>query len=157
MTRQGREIAIQHGTKLPEFSSQEEAERSLYAFRDKHINLLSQIAKQCSDFHPDYMPASLKQLEQWYFRLYENNSFEFAGVTRETFEICMAMYFGETAVRNTDARWIVEEYFLGPGKHELGVRKASMTIMLLRFADYFRTPNNNRRQSLFRRYNQYFL
>jgi hypothetical protein len=156
MSRRGREIAIQHGEKLPAFSNQEEAKQHLYAFRDKHLALLAEIAQGHPEFNPDYRPESLKQLEQWYFQLYETNSFQLVGVERETFEICMAMYFGETVVRNTGAHWIVEGYFLAPEKYELGVRKGLISMMLHRFTDHFREPNNKRRQSLFRRYKKYF-
>jgi hypothetical protein len=156
VSRQGYEIAVQHGTKLLTFSSQEEAQQYFYNFRDKYLALLSKIIQQHSQFIPDYSPESLKQLEQWYFHLYESDSFQLIGTTLEVFEICMAMYFGETVVRNTSAHWIVEEYFLGAGKYELGVRKGSMTMMVNRFANHFREPNNKRRQSLFRRYKQYF-
>lgn len=58
----------------------------------------------------------------------------------------MATYFGETVVRSTTARWIVEEYPFAPWKYELGVRKDSMTMMLYRFTDHFLVPNNKRRQ-----------
>jgi hypothetical protein len=156
MSRQGRELARQHGDKLPAFSSLEEAQHHWCAFRDERLALLSEIAKQYPDFHPDYVPESLRQLEQWYFHLYETDSFRRVGLTRETFEMCMAMYFGETVVRNTTACWVVEENYLAPGKYELGVRKDSVTMMLYRFADHFLTPNNKRKQSLFRDYQKYF-
>ena len=128
----------------------------MFAFRDTHLALLSRLAHTHPELKLDYTPASLKQLEQWYFRLYENESFESLGITREIFEICMAMYFGETVVRNTSARWMVEEYFLAPGKYELGIRREQISMRLNRFTDHFRTPHNARRQSLFRRYKQYF-
>ena len=68
----------------------------------------------------------------------------------------MAMYFGETAVISANARWVVKEYFIGSGKYELGVCKGSTTMMLRRFTDYYREPNNKRQQSLFRLYKKYF-
>lgn len=151
-----REIARKHGEKLPTFSSRQEAERHWFALRDKHLLLFSEIAHERLDLNLDFTPPSLKRIEGWYFDLYETDSFDSVGTTRETFEICMAMYFGETAVRNTSARWIVEEYFLAPGKYELGIAGEGMTMMLNRFADHFRVPNNKRKQSLFRRYTQYF-
>jgi hypothetical protein len=154
--RLAREIAQQHSQKLPTFPSRRDAEQHLFAFRDKHLALLSQILHKHPELNLDYTPSSLKQLELWYFHLYENDSFEALGISRETFEICMAMYFGETVIRNTSAQWIVEEYFLAPGKYELGIQRDPMSIMLYRFTDHFRTPNNKKKQSLFRRYKQYF-
>jgi hypothetical protein len=156
MARLAREIALQHGDKLPAFPNRQDAEQHWFTFRDKHLALLLQMAHEHPELDLDYTPASLKQLEQWYFHLYENDAFESIGTTRETFETCMAMYFGETVVRNTSARWIVGEYFLAPGKYELGVCREQTSMMVNRFTDHFRTPNNKRKQSLFRRYKQYF-
>ncbi|MEM4204400.1 MAG: hypothetical protein QXS54_10070 [Candidatus Methanomethylicaceae archaeon] len=156
MSRQKHKIALQHGERLPSFSNLEDAERYWYAFRDKHLAHLLEIARQSPDFHPDYTPESLKQLEHWYFSLCETDSFHFTGTTRETFEVCMAMYFGETVVRNTRARWIVQEYFLASGKYELGLQKDSMTIALYRYTEPFLAISNKRKQSLFRAYKKYF-
>jgi hypothetical protein len=156
-SRRKSEIAVRHAEKLPAFSSLEEAQHQLYTYRDKQLALLAEIAKHTTRFQPDYSPESLKQLEQWYYQLYETGSFQLLGLTRETFETCMAMYFGETAVRTAGAHWIVEEYFLAPGRYELGLQKESVTMMLLQHClDHFQTPNNKRRQSLFRDYRKYF-
>jgi hypothetical protein len=156
MSRQGDKIARQHAENLPAFSSLEEAQRLLFAFRDEHLELLTQAAQQQPELCLDYTPASLKRLETWYFQLWESDSFERIGLTRETFEICMAMYFGGTVVRSAGAGWIVEQYFLAPGKYELGVRKGSVTRMLRRFSDYYHTPGNRRRQGLYREFKKYF-
>jgi hypothetical protein len=150
------EVAQKHGEKLPAFSDRQAAEHYWFTFRDKHLALLSQMAQEHREFALDYAPPSLLQLEQWYFNLYENDTFESIGITREAFEICMAMYFGETAVRSTGAQWIVEEYYLVPGKYELGIRRERLTMMLDRFSDHFRAPNNKKKQNLFRRYELYF-
>lgn len=62
MARQGSETAIQHGEKLLAFPSLEEAQRHLYASRDKHLALLSEVANQYPGFHPSYMPESPKTI-----------------------------------------------------------------------------------------------
>lgn len=98
----------------------------------------------------------MKKLEAWYFQLWESNSFEKLRINRETFERCMSFYFGEVAHRNSGAEWIVEEYAFERGKYEIGVRRGLMNFMLGGFADYFETPNNKRRQSIYRQYRQYF-
>ena len=156
MSQQGRILAMQHSEKLPSFASPTEAANYYHGFRDKHLALLSELAAKYPSFLPDYSAESLKQLEQWYFHLYETDSFHAEGIDRETFEICMAMYFGETTVRSAHARWIVEPYFLAPDKYELGIRQGSFTMMLSRFTDHFREPGNKKRESLFRRYKKYF-
>jgi len=156
VSRQGREIAIQHGQRLPSFNSQLEADTALFAHRDTHLALLSELAEGYPGFEPDYRPESLKALERWYFSLYEGRTFRRVGVTRQTFEMCMAMYFGETVVRNRPAHWIVEKYFLAEDRYELGIQDGSMKMMLDRLTDHFAEPNNKRRESLFRRYEKYF-
>lgn len=156
MSRQGRETAQQHGENLPAFDSAAEAEEYYHTRRDKHLVLLFEAASKNPSLDANYSPESLKQLEQWYFQLYESDSFGDAGIDRERFETCMAMYFGETAVRSAGAQWIVEPYFLAPNKYEFGVSKGSFKMMLSRFTDHYRTPNNKRRDSLFRRYQKYF-
>jgi hypothetical protein len=156
MSRQAREIAILHGRSLPMFRSQQEAEEALFTRRDKHLALLSKAAESYPAFEADFGPESLKTLERWYFVLYEAGAFHRIGVGRDTFETCMAMYFGETAVRDAAARWIVEEYFLARGRYEIGVQRGSVKLMLDRLTDLYAEPNNKRRQSLYRRYMKYF-
>ena len=157
MSRQGRIIAQQHGDDLPVFVNAAKAEDYYHIRRDKYLAILFEVAsKDPSSFHLDYSPESLKQLEQWYFHLHETDSFGAVGTDRETFETCMAMYFGETTVRSVHAQWIVESYFLAPDRYEFGVRKGSFTMILSRFTDYFREPNNKYQNGLFRRYKKYF-
>jgi hypothetical protein len=144
------------GKKLPSFASQTDAERELYAFRDARLQKLSQVASATEDFELTWTPESLKGIEAWYFELWENNAFEVIGSTREEFEECMAMYFGEVFVRNVSgAKWIVEEYAFESGKYEIGVQKDAIAIMLRRETDHFKTPNNKRRQALWRQYRKY--
>ncbi len=156
MSKYGLQVAIKYGEKLPSFSGMEDAKECLFAFRDEHLALLEKITKQQSVFTPDYQPVSLKQLEGWYFKLYETNSFHLLGTNREVFESCMAMYFGEIAVRRGKAQWIVQEYFLDKRKFQLGINNGLMKMMLERFTDHYNTPNNKRRQSLFRLYDRFF-
>jgi len=156
MAEQARQIAIRYGEELPAFSCQAEAEAAWFSFRDNHLTRLLQASKKQAAFIPNYQAESLKQLEKWYFELIESGSFQALGLSRADFEICMAMYFGETTIRSTNAHWVVKEYFLGTGKYELGVCKGSITIMLRRFKDHYREANNKRQQSLFRMYKKYF-
>jgi hypothetical protein len=156
MSRRGRSLAIQYGEELPAFTGKSEAEQYYYGSRDRHLAILSEVAVKQQIFYPDYSPQSLKFLEQWYFHLYETDSFHLAGIHREEFEICMAMYFGETAVQNEHADWVVEPYFLASNKYDLGVCKGFVTVKLFRFTDHFLEPNNKKRESLFRCYQKYF-
>jgi hypothetical protein len=155
MTNQGRQLAIEYGNNLPTFSNSEEAKEAWFAFRDEHLAVLERIAQGQSLFMLDFKPESLKDLERWYFQLYESDSFKNLTLTREVFETCMAMYFGETAVRSAHAQWIVEEYFLAKGTYQMGINKGLFAMMLKRFSDHYREPNNKRRQNLYRLYSKY--
>jgi len=156
MTDQARQIATRHGEQLMAYPNQAEAEAAWFSFRDDHLARLQKAAAKQTVFIPNYQAESLKQLERWYFELYAGNSFQTLELSREDFEICMAMYFGETSVRSANARWVVKDYFLGAGKYELGICKGSITMMLRGFSDHYRQANNKRQQSLFRMYRKYF-
>jgi len=156
MTKFGLKIAQLFGEKLPRFSSQEEAERALLAFRDAKLHKIHKLASTLPDFALDCLPESLKAMERVYFRLHESNSFEEIKSTREEFEECMAMYFGEVFVRNIpNSKWVVKEFPFEKGKYEIGVQKGLSTVMLRRFTDHFKTPNNKRQESIWRRFKQY--
>lgn len=156
MSKHNLKIAKGFGTKLIKFANHDKAERYLFAWRDEHLKLLKETAEYSASFNADYSPESLKKLETWYFELWENNLFESLQIDRETFESCMSLYFGEVAHRNADAIWIVEEYAFERGKYEIGVRNGLMTVMLGRFTNLFEMPNNKRRQSIYRKYQEYF-
>ncbi|MHC3994689.1 hypothetical protein ACXWTF_07650 [Thiomicrolovo sp. ZZH C-3] len=154
--RYGLKIAKLFGKKLPAYSSQADAERDLFAFRDNRLQRLSDFASASDMFEPDSSPESLKSLEVWYFELWEDNAFESLHTKREEFEECMAMYFGNVIVKNmAKAEWIVSEYAFEKGKYEIGVAWGSGSIMLFRFTDHYNTPNNKRHQSIWRKFNHY--
>ncbi len=156
MTQRGLEIANQFGKKLPSFANQAKAEEYFFAYKDNHLSILAEIASKQTKFLCDYSPESLKNLELWYFELYENDSFYQFGVDREIFERCMAMYFGEVMIKNIEgAHWIIEEYAFTPSKYELGVNKGLGAVMLNRWTDHFETPNNKRKQSIYREYKKF--
>ena len=156
MSRFGLKVAKLFGDKLPAFASQSDAEHELYAFRDSRLHRLDSIASDKDAFKPDGSPESLKTLENWYFELWEANDFNNINSNLKEFEECMAMYFGHVLVKNiTDAEWIVSEFAFEKGKYEIGVKFGLTSIMLRRFTDHFKTPNNKRHQSLWRRYKKY--
>lgn len=104
----GLKIAKLFGEKLPTFANQDEAEAHLFKERDKRLQRVVQAAKSSECFVASFAPESLKQLEEWYFQLWESRDFERVGVPREEFERWMAVYFCEVLVRNcADAQWEV--------------------------------------------------
>jgi hypothetical protein len=156
MKKRNMQIAQQYGEKLPAFDNPQEAEEYFRDFRKQHLALLEEAAGSQTSFAPDFSPESLKPLEEWYFYLHDKDAFRHIPIKREILESCMAVYFGETAVRNSDTEWTVSGYYLAPNRYHLGVKKKHFTMTLMRFTDYYKEPNNKRREGLFRRYRKYF-
>lgn len=156
MGRAGMRAAEDHGKVLPRYGSQEDAERALFAQRDRLLDRLRAVAPASGAFRFDSTPQSLKAMEQWYFELHEGGAFDKLGVDRETFERCMAMYFGEVIVRNhATFNWVVREFVFAPGTYEIGVDRGSVAVMLSRFHDVHVRPNNKTRASIWREYRRW--
>ena len=150
------DAARQHGSLLPIFPSHSDAERALYGKRDQLLQELIAAAEQSEMFSPTFEPESLKNIERWYFDLYERDAFAQAGIARERLEQAIAMYVGETAVRsNPDFQWFVSEYPFAQGKYELGIRKPLFSWMLRSFTDLYARRGNKRRQSIWRQFQQH--
>jgi hypothetical protein len=147
--------AYEYGKHLPSFSDLGEAKVALYQRRDVLIEAIVSSAEATNLFDASFSPESLKGLEAWYFNLIESDSFQRIGVNRIAFEQAMAMYFGETLVRNSaDFEWIVQEFPFEAGKYEIGVKKRLFTMMLGGFGSVADRPNNKRRESIWRDYQQ---
>ena len=111
MSKHSLNIAVKYGESLREFHDQSEAEDYYISYKDDLLNRLKAISTQASAFFPDYTIESLKKLENWYFNLYEKQSFDKAGSTQEDFESMMSVYWGEVVIKNNeDAKWVVMEY-----------------------------------------------
>jgi len=153
----GLQVAKKFGKRLPSFAGQEEAEEELCKQRDQRLEHLTQLAKLSGVFTPDYTPNSLKNLEKWYFNLWESDGFKLVGISREDFECCMASYFCAVAVRSCpDAKWEVRAYGFERGKYEIGVQRGSSHLMLSRFTDHCKQAGNKRQQKLYEMYQEWF-
>ncbi len=130
----------------------------LFGERDRRLHRIVELAASSNTFAADYTPESLKNLEKWYFELWESDGFGRLSVARDEFERCMASYFCEIAVRNCpDTNWEVREFGFERGKYEIGVgRPAGGHLMLSRFTDHHGMPRNKRRQKIYRDYQQRF-
>lgn len=158
MSRRGLQVAKDFGKRLPAFGSQADAEAYLFSRRDQLLQRLSELAAASGVFVADFSPASLKNVERFYFTLYETDGFEALGISLEEFEFCMASYFCEVAVRNCpNAKWEVRAFPFQHGKFEIGVGRGLFHIMLTRFTDHYRMPNNKRRQKIYKMYERYFV
>jgi len=155
----GLKVAKAFGHKLPAFASRVEAEAQLFGKRDERLLRVKHLAARSgSVFTADFTPESLRDLEHWYFTLYETDAFGSLGVSREEFERCMATYFCEVAVRNSPgAKWVVREYAFERGKYEVGVQRGLIYLMRSRFTDHYKQLNNKRHQKIYREYKQHFI
>jgi hypothetical protein len=153
MPRACRIAAARYAELLPAFDSFAEAEVALHAFRDDRLAVLTRLAQTSSEFQPDYRPASLKNLEQWYFVLVDSEGFTQLGVSAEVFEECIAMYFLEIAVRHTDVA--VQEYAFGPGLYQVGVRRHGFMMLGNRRRPRRIDQNNKRKQSMWHEYQRF--
>ena len=153
----GLKVAKLFGEKLPAFSNQAEAEAYFFGQRDERLGRITKLATSSKNFAADYTPESLKNLEHWYFELIDSDGFRSLGISREDFECCMASYFCELTVRNCpEAKWEVQEFAFESGKYEIGVQRGLCHLMLNRFTDHHKKPNNKRRQKIFRMYEESF-
>ena len=158
MSKHSLNIAVKYGESLREFRDQSEAENYYISYKDDLLNRLKAISTQASAFFSDYTIESLKKLENWYFNLYEKQSFDKAGSTQEDFESMMSVYWGEVIIKNNeDAEWVVEEYPFSQKKYELLVHKRFCGVSVVgKYHDLYHKQGNKRRNLLFREYNRYF-
>ena len=153
----GLQVAKLFGQGLPSFTAQAEAEACLFRERDERLQRIVILAASSHVFAADFTPESLKNLELWYFELWEADGFGRLGISREDFERCMAMYFCEVAVRNCrDANWEVMEYGFERGRYEIGVKRGLSHLMRMRFTDHYKQPKNKRRQKIHREYQEHY-
>ena len=111
MSKYSLNIAIKYGETLREFNDKSEVEDYFISYKNNLLNRLKVISTQTSVFFPDHTIESLKKLEKWYFDLYEKQSFEQVGLTREEFESMISVYWREVIIKNNEnAKWVVMEY-----------------------------------------------
>lgn len=158
LSKSGLVAAQLYGDKLPSFKNQRKAEKYFMKFINEHLQILDKLSEESKEFIMDYSVESLKKIELWYFKLYQTIQFSEIGIDRYDFERCIAVYFGEVAVRNIKgAKWIVTEYAFTSGKFEFGVNLGLMTRMLFSsFSDLYKRPNNKRKQCVYREFNKDF-
>lgn len=157
MSMNGRQTAAEHGDSLPQFATLDEATTALFRFRDERLADLLRLAAFSNQFTPDYTPASLRGLEQWYFSLVESDAFNIMGIGVEYFEECMAMYFLETATHNSDVKWAVDEYTFAQGRYQIGVKRPLFAYYKMRISHLPLLKQNKRRESLYREFAKYFV
>lgn len=149
----GLDAAREFGERLPRFSNLAEAEPALFRERDRVLDLLRAASRVRPGFAFDLSPASLKQLEPWYFSSVEGPGAEAAGLDRTTLEWAVAMYFGAVVVQHCPPfAWVVTEFPFLAGRYEIGIERPLYRRSLTLGIDLTARPNNRRQQSLWRDY-----
>ena len=145
--------AAEHAAQLPAFASLGEAKATLYRERDRLLAELAKFALESNGFDCTFRPDTLKALEAWYFQLLDDDAFTV--MPRRKLERCIAVYFGEVLVRSLHFEWVVSEYTFSPGRYELGVRQALLSVMLTGPKRPDPRERSGRMQSLWREYLRY--
>jgi hypothetical protein len=153
MSREGLEIARDHGGRLPAFPSQAEAELALFPLRDQRLTQIRTWAAG-SGFVADGAPESLKAVEAWYFSVVANPRTAISA-TKDELDAALGVYFGHVFVESAGFGWIVEQDAFVPGHYGFGVRKGLLTLILTHGVSPDPLERNRRQQSLFRKYKKY--
>jgi hypothetical protein len=151
MSRRSLQIAREHGSSLPAFPSQAEAERALFLQRDERLARIRGWAADSGMFVADGTPESLKALEAWYFEVGDNRDVAIGATSAEVKE-SIGAYFGQVLCGSSGFEWIVGEDAFVPGHYAIGVRKALCTVWVSNGISPDAPERNRRRQSLFRMY-----
>ena len=158
MSKAGLNAAVAHASRLKSFADLKDAEEYFFSYRDKLLKKIAALCLYTDLFAADYSADSLKELEKWYFDLWEKDEFSKIGVSQNEFEQMMSVYFGEVVVKNNpEARWVVREDSFVNGKYELFVNKGNLFFSIPFRGDWCDRPGNKRRNKLFRDYNKYFI
>jgi len=155
MSKVGLRAAHVYGSTLLAFRSLVEAERALYSHRDELLWRLTEQAGRSANVRLDFSPESLKDLEHWYFELFEGGRSHAIDTDRETLERATAMYLGEVLVRNAPPfAWFVTEFAFDRERYEIGVRRPLYQVMLSRLSPSAR-DRNRREWSIWRTYQKH--
>ncbi len=160
MSRQGYKLALQAGNSLHVHKTKEEAEKYYFSYRDKALKSILKLVKKYPEYQLDFSPESLKRMEKLYFDLLEKNgysTYKLLGLTFKRMEQLLAIYYGEVFVKNTSFSWVTQPFGFVENKYELAIQSENkgLTITCSSFSNHFKTPDNIRKQYLYREYMKY--
>jgi len=160
MSKQGHKSALQVGRSLPVHKTREEAEKFYFSYRDKALKSIAKLAKKHPEYQLDFSPESLKNLEKLYFDLLDKKAYskyELLGLTFKRMEQLLAIYYGEVFIKNTTCIWVAQPFGYIENKYYLGIQSENkgMTIECISFSNHYKTPDNKRKQYLYREYMKY--
>jgi hypothetical protein len=140
---------------LGRYATAVDAERKLFAKRDRSLRWLADLARKHAVELGD-QPADLQAVEDLYFKLFGEGAGWLRRRDRSTFESAMGVFWGAIAVAH-GATWEVYESPFAPGHFGLAVSRGLLTVVLdARCSGWDRRPNNKRRELLRREFDKTF-
>lgn len=155
MTRQGLKIAVKIGLKRRKFYNQESAVSYFDNLKKEVFVLVEQLRKEYPEEILDYSSTSLKTIEKIYFDYFDNKKFGDTSITKDEFEILLAIYYGNVYVVNKKANWVIEDDpFARDNRFYLAIKSLNnfITIDCTKWANHETRPSNKRRQMIYREY-----
>lgn len=155
MGRKGLKIAVQLGLKRRKFTDLASAEKYYDTLKEEIYTLVDELQKAYPNEVLDYSPESLKSIEKIYFDYYDHDKFSEAQLSKDEFEILLAIYEGQVYVRNGKAKWIIQEdAFVRDQRYYLAIKSLNefLTIDCTKRGNHARRPSNKRRQMMYREY-----
>ena len=160
MSRQGLKLAVKIGMSRRKFLNRESAENHFDNLKKDVYELIEWLRKEYPNECLDYSPESLKSIEKIYFDYSDKNKFREESITKDEFEILLAIYYGNVYVVNEKANWtIVEDVFIRDNRFYLAIKSINefITIDCTKWGNHEKRPSNKRRQMIYREYKKYEL
>jgi hypothetical protein len=95
MSWRGLQAAKVFGQRLPVFTSQADAEACLFGKRDERIHRITMLAAASGVLDANFAPASLKNLESWYFVLCDTNGFGYLASRVRSLSVAWRVIFAK--------------------------------------------------------------
>lgn len=155
MSRQGLKLAVKIGLSRKEFLNREHADNYFENLKKEIFELVEQLQKEYPNEILDFSPESLKSIEKIYFDYFDNHKFGEESLTKDEFEVLLAIYNGNVYVTNKKANWIIQEdVFVKDNRFYLAIKSINdfITIDCTKWGDHEKRPGNKRREMIYREY-----
>jgi len=102
MGRKGLKIAVQVGLKRRKFTDLAAAEKYYDTLKEEIFSLVDELQKAYPSEVLDYSPESLKAIEKIYFDYCDHGKFSESQLSKDEFEILLAIYEGQVYVLDSE-------------------------------------------------------
>ena len=119
------EVAIEYGLKLREFENLEKAEEYFFPLIEQYGNELKKLFSTVFNTDLQYSFSFLDIFDKIVRECISTKKYESIGLTHETFDRALGVYFGDLAVKNRFGKWIVKEDEFVKNRFNLGIEEAN--------------------------------